>query len=951
VCIAISAEATASVEGERKTVTALFADIKGSMELMEDLDPEEARTIIDPALKLMIDAVRRYDGYVVQSTGDGIFVLFGAPVAHEDHPQRALYAALRLQEQLSLYSSQLRVQGKLPLQARAGINTGEVMVRSLQTGAGHTEYTPIGHSTSLAARMQALAPVGSIAATGVTLKLCEGYFTFKSLGPTLVKGVSEPVEVYEVTGLGPLRTRFQRATGRGLTKFVGREREIEAMRHSAASAKDGRGELVAVMAEPGVGKSRLFYEFKLRSQSGWMVLEALSVSHDKASPYLPVIELLHGYFGIEASDDGRRRREKVNGRIVTLDPALEDTRPYLFAVLGLVDSDDPLTQMDGQVKKRRTLEAVKRILLCESLNQPLMLIFEDLHWIDEETQAFLNLFVEGLANAPVLMLVNYRPEYTHSWGSKTYYTQLRLDPLGKESAAEMLSTLLGNDASLISLKRLIAERTEGNPLFMEEIVLSLFENGALARNGEVKLAKPLASLRIPPTVQGIIASRIDRLPADEKDLLQTVAVIGSDFSLGVTRAVSAKAEDELNRMLSHLQLAEFIHEQPTTGDVEYTFKHALTHDVAYKSVLTDRRKLLHERTAQVIEALYPERLEDHLTELAHHFDRGGNAPKAVEYLGRTAERAAEQGAHSEAIGYFTRALELLRGLPDGASRDRQELDLQMALGWSLFMAVGPLAPEREPALLRACELAEQLRDDTRLMEVLLTLAHLRCSQDFKLAQQLAERVLAMAQQASAPAMLAGAHYLLGSLILFSTGRFLAAREHVERAIGLFGPHPFLNRNLGYYFTQVAPNALVGVLLFLGYPSTALSKANELLAAARRGSEPNSIAINLFSYGMLHLTLRDTRMMAERADELLAIAIEHEMRLNLISATFFRGWAIAAAGRAEDGIPQMRQSVSDYMAVGVGAVSLAMLHALAETCGKHGRVEEGLDWVAKGLDIV
>jgi class 3 adenylate cyclase len=449
--------ASSPVEGERKTVTALFADIKGSMELMEDLDPEEARAIVDPALKLMIDTVQRYDGYLVQSTGDGIFALFGAPVAHEDHPQRSLYAALRMQEAMRRYGERLRADKGLNLQVRIGVNIGEVVVRSIQTGAKQTEYSPIGHSTSLAARLQTLATPGSTVISGNMRGLVEGYFQLKGLGPTRIKGVSEPVELFEVTGLGPLRTRLQRAAGRGLTKFVGREREIETMRHAASLAKDGRGQLVAVMAEPGVGKSRLFYEFKMRSQSGWMVLEAFSISHGKASPYLPVTELLHGYFGIDANDDGRKRREKVNGRIVTLDPALKDTRPYLFALLGLVEGDDPLAQMDAQIRRRRTLDAIKRIVLREGLNQPLMLIFEDLHWIDQETQAFLNLLAEGMANAPVLLLVNYRPEYTHQWSSKTYYTQLRLDPLGKESADEMLSALVGDSPELFPLKRLVLD--------------------------------------------------------------------------------------------------------------------------------------------------------------------------------------------------------------------------------------------------------------------------------------------------------------------------------------------------------------------------------------------------------------------------------------------------------------------------------------------------------------
>ena len=400
----IEAPGSENFDGERKTVTALFADIKGSMELMEDLDPEEARAIIDPALRLMIDSVHHYGGYIVQSTGDGIFALFGAPVAHEDHPQRALYAALRMQDDIRRFAERLRAEKGMNLQVRVGANVGEVVVRSIQTGERQAEYTPIGHSTSLASRLQALANPGSIAISDGLRKLAEGYFTLKALGPARIKGSSEPVNVYEVLGLGPLRTRLQRAAGRGLTKFAGRESEIESMRHAATLAKDGRGQLVAVIAEPGVGKSRLFYEFKLRSQSGWMVLEALSVSHGKASPYLPVIELLHSYFGIDANDDGRKRREKVNGRIITLDSALEDTRPYLFALLGLAESEDPLAEMSPQNRRRRTLDAIKRVLLRESLNQPLMLIFEDLHWIDQETQAFLNLLVEGIANAPVLML-------------------------------------------------------------------------------------------------------------------------------------------------------------------------------------------------------------------------------------------------------------------------------------------------------------------------------------------------------------------------------------------------------------------------------------------------------------------------------------------------------------------------------------------------------------------
>src|SRR5215470_12602552 len=524
-----------SLDGERKTVTALFADIKGSTELQQDLDPEESRAIIDPALKIMIDAARRYDGYV-QNTGDGIFALFGAPIAHEDHPQRALHAALRMQQEIRRYGDRLLQAGGVPIEIRVGVNTGEVVMRALKTGHSHIEYAPIGHTTNLASRMQAVARTGSVVVSEATRKLVEGYFQLKSIGPTRVKGVTEPVQVYEVTGLGPLRTRLQRSAARGYTKFVGRHAEMEALKHAAERAQTGRGQIVAAMADPGVGKSRLFDEFNATSQSGWMLLEAVSFSHDKASAYIPVVDLLSRYFDIGAEDEGRKRREKVAGKIAILDRALEDTVPYLYGLLGLIEDNDPLAGMDAQIREQRTLEALKRILLRESLNQPLMVIFEDLHWIDDDTQAFLNLLADSIGTAKLSLLVNYRPEYSHQWSSKTYYTQLRLDPLGSESAGEMFDALLGvgppaADDSLAALKRLIVEKTEGTPLFMEEIVQALIEEGTLVRNGVVKLTRSLDALKIPPTVQNILASRIDRLPSAEKELLQTLAVIGMQFPL------------------------------------------------------------------------------------------------------------------------------------------------------------------------------------------------------------------------------------------------------------------------------------------------------------------------------------------------------------------------------------------------------------------------------------
>ena len=706
--IAISGERAGSAvpDGERKTVTALFADIKGSMELMEDLDPEEAQAIVDPALKLMIEAVRRYDGYVVQSTGDAIFALFGAPTAHEDHPQRALYATLKMQDDMHCFAEQLRAEKGINLQVRVGANVGEVVVRSIHTGERHAEYTPIGHSISLASRLQSLAMPGSIAISDGLRKLVEGYFTLYPLGPARIKGVNEKINVYQVTGLGPLRTRLQRAAGRGLTKFVGRGREMEALCHAAGLAHDGHGQIVAVMADPGMGKSRLFYEFKAINASSCMILETFSVSHGKASPYLPVIELLFNYFQISAGDDQRKRREKVAGKIAVLDRSLEDSLLYFYSLLGMVEGEDPTALIDAPLKKRRTLEAIKRMLLRESLKQPLTLIFEDLHWIDEQTQELLNLLTESIGTAKILLLVNYRPHYRHDWGGKTYYAQLRLDPLGKEGAEEMLSVLLGNNGELIPLRRLIIERTEGNPFFMEEMVQALFEQGVLARNGSIRLIKPLSEIKVPATVQGVLASRIDRLPDAQKELLQILSVIGREFSVSLVRRVVSGRDYDLHEVLAELQLAEFIYEEPAVGDVQYIFKHALTQEIAYSSVLAERRRVIHEKVGQAIEALHESRIEEHLNDLAHHYRRANNTAKAVDYMKRAAEQAASRSAVSEAESQLRDALALLLLQPAKQERDLQELQLQTSL-CALLISRGFVAPEREEPLRRAYELCER----------------------------------------------------------------------------------------------------------------------------------------------------------------------------------------------------------------------------------------------------
>ncbi len=928
-----------AIEGERKTVTALFADIKGSTELEQDLDPEDARAIVDPALKLMIDAVHRYDGYVVQSTGDGIFALFGAPVAHEDHPQRALYAALRMQEELRRYSTKLVADGGMPIEARIGANTGEVVVRSIATGGGHVEYTPIGHTANLASRMQAVAPTGSIAISENARRLVEGYFALKPRGPTRVKGVTEAVNVYEVTGLGSLRTRLQRSAGRGLSKFVGREREMAAMRHALELMKKGHGQVVAAMGEAGLGKSRLLYEFKMTSQSGCLTLETFSVSHGKASAYLPVIELLNNYFEIEADDDARKRREKMAGKVMMLDRALEDSLPYLFALLGVEETAGALAEMDGQVRQRRTLDAIKRILLRENLNQPLIVVFEDLHWVDNETQALLDLLVDAIANARVLLLVNYRPQYRHNWSNKSHYAQLRLDPLGRESAEEMLTALLGDDAALQPLCRLIIDKTQGNPFYMEETVQVLIDEGALVRNGLVRLTKPLDELKIPPTVQAILASRIDRLPAEEKDLLQTLAVMGKEFPLGLVRKVTGKPDDELERMLGDLQLGEFIYEQPALPDVEYTFKHALTHEVAYGSMLNERRKPLHERTAQALESLFADQLDDHLPDLARHYSRSGNTGKAIQYLRLAGEQAARRCAHEEATGLFNSALETLARMPESQERTRREVELRLALVGSLVANKGYAAPEVAESARRALELSSELGEPESYFSALMfAWAFHQVSRDLERADQTSRELIELAERAREPAMIVHANFASGAVSVFC-GRLQAARARLEQAVAIHDPPPLAGMPQD---PRVAALSFLALTLWLlGYPAAAIEMVGEAIGRARGLGHPTSLAFAL-SYGaMLHLCRRDPEPAHGLADEARRLATEHGFLYWSALGSTYHGIAQAALGRTEEGIAETLAGIDSYRATGSALGAATLVVGLVSSYLKAGREDEAL----------
>ena len=714
----------AALEGERKQVTVLFADLKGSMELLADRDPEEARKLLDPVLERMIEAVHHYEGTVNQVMGDGIMALFGAPLAHEDHAVRACYAALRMQESVKKYAEELRRSQGAVVKIRVGLNSGDVVVRAISSDL-HMDYTAVGQTTHLAARMEQIADPGAIVITPATLALVEGYVEVESLGPVPVKGLADAVEVYEIMRAGAARTRLQAVARRGLTRFVGRDSDHEQLRRAQRLAGDGHGQIAAIVGEAGVGKSRLIYEFTHSHRlQGWLVLEAACVSYGKTTSYLPVIDLLKGYFKIRDSDDLPEIREKVTGKLLRLDPTLEPTLPPLLALLDMLVDDTAWGALDPRQRRQRTLDALIRLLLREAREQPLLLIFEDLQWIDSETQAVLDTLIESLGSARLLLLVNYRPEYQHAWGSRTAYSQVRLDALPAEGTGELLNVLLGDDPGLTPVKQLLVVR--GNPFFLEEAVRTLVETKALVGTpGRYRLTQPIQAIQVPPTVQVMLSARIDRLPPEDKRVLQIASVVGRDVPWVLLQAIAELPEETLRRALTHLEAAEFLYETSLIPELEYTFKHPLTHEVAYGSLLQERRRALHARIVEAIEGLYPDRLVEHIERLGHHSLRGEVWDKALPYLAQAGARAAGRSANRQAVTWFEQALGILQHRSETRETREQAIDLRFELR-RVLLALGEYESMRDH-LSEAERVAAMIGDQRRLGWVFVywTIYHLR----------------------------------------------------------------------------------------------------------------------------------------------------------------------------------------------------------------------------------
>ncbi len=936
-----------ALEGERKQVTVLFADLKGSMELLADRDPEEARKILDPVLELMMEAVHRYEGTVNQVMGDGIMALYGAPLAHEDHAVRACYSALRMQDTVRRHSEGLRRSHGLEVQIRVGLNSGEVVVRSIGSDL-RMDYSAVGQTTHLAARMEQLAGPGSIRLTAGTLGLAEGFVQVSSLGPVPVRGLGEPVEVYELVGAGAARTRLQVAARRGLSRFVGRDAETEQLRAALEKAGQTQGQVVAVVGEPGVGKSRLSYEFTRSHRTrGWLILETSSVSYGKATAYLPVIDLLKAYFKIDDRDDHREIREKVTGKLITLDESLKSLLPALLALLDITIEDAQWQALDPPQRRQRTLDAVKRLLLRESQVQPLLLVIEDLHWIDSETQAVLDSLVASVPSARMLVLVNYRPEYQHDWGSKTYYTQLRIDPLPPEGAEELLHALLGAEESLRPLRPLLVERTEGNPFFIEESVRMLVESRVLiGEPGEYRVAKDVTTIQIAPTVLAVLAARIDRLPPDEKRLLQSAAVIGRDVPFVLLQTIADVGEEALRSGLAHLQSAEFLYEARLFPDLEYTFRHALTHDVAYSGVLQERRRALHLGILNALECRPTEGLTEEVERLARHALGAESWGKAATYLRSAGRRAVARSAYQAGAEWFEAALQALKRLRESPEVFAQAIDVRLDLRAALI----PLGQhEKVLDLMREAEsMATRLGDRGRLGLVLADIcARLKNVGEHRHAIEVGRRALAIAGELGDRTLELEARYRTGQAY-FAVGDYRQAIDAFSRSAedargGADGALP------SPLFASWSRVWLALALANQGRFAEAISHAEEALMLAEKADHPFTRAEALTAVGGVHLVQGDLDR-AIRAEE-RGLVVIREWKLQPWATLSQLGYAYALSDRLLEArrlLEEVVRSATTMNSMGVGrALQLAWLGELNLL---DGQLEDALECAQQAVSM-
>jgi DNA-binding SARP family transcriptional activator/class 3 adenylate cyclase/predicted ATPase len=924
---------------ERKHLSVLCSRIRDSI---DNPDPEAALER-DPVLDAMVNAARRFGGTISQVRDDGVTALFGAPVAQEDHAIRACYAALAMMETLPRPGT---------LDVRIGIHSAEAVVRTLGNERSR-HYDAVGPVSRIATRIDAVLTAGQIGLTADTARRAEGFVELDPLGEKRLEGAPQAIPLYALRAKTALALRWDARTTRELTRFVGREAELARLTELLGRTARGLGQVVTIAGEPGMGKSRLVHEFTRSSlATGCTVLRTGSAPHDVGATYLPIASLVRAWLKVGKHDTQDETAAKLRSSVDVLGTALAPVIAPLAALLDLRPDDAHWATLDPRQRRQRTLEAVKAVVMGESETRPLILIVEDLHWIDAGTQDVLDYLVDGLASSRVLLLFTHRPEYRHGWLARSYFTQLRADPLAGENADRLLRALLGEDDSLAGLRSQLIERTGGTPLFLEESVRTLVEAGTLTGHaGAYRAAGPIAIAQIPATVQAVLAARIDRLTAEQKGVLQAASMIGDEVASELLQPIAGLPPERLNAVLAELQAAEFLYQTRLLPQPQYTFKHALTRQVAYESVLRERRRAVHQQIVEISEALYADRIDEYVERLAHHALAGEQWPKAVDYLLRSAVRAMQRSAHQNAIQDLEKGLEVIERLPDSPERMRRELDYRKALGVTMMAAKGWAAKEVLDAYTRARVLCEALGDERELFVVLRGEGQYRMIRgESRIASELGERCAALAASSGDAGVKIETHHMFWTNSFFM-GEYVQADSHSAQGISLY--ERTRDHGLTYVYSGHDPGVCCRGFSALihcidGRPDRSLALCADALELARQVRHPLTMALAHWAYSLAHILRAEPEPARVWAERELAVGEEYLLPLLRSQGIFQLGWALAELGDLDGGIARMQSGLAAAAATGAQMESLYFTALLGEALGKAGKPDAGLAEIERAL---
>jgi class 3 adenylate cyclase/predicted ATPase len=929
-------------EAGRRQLTVLFCDLVESTTLAGQLDPEDLREVVRTYQATCAEVIDRFDGYIAQYLGDGLLVYFGYPQAHEDDAQRAVRTGLGIVEAIRSLNTRLEAARGIRLTVRVGIHTGLVVVGEMG-GGGRREQLALGETPNVAARLQGLAEPDMVVISAATHRLVQAYFTYENRGQHALRGVARPVQVYRVLRESGAQSRLAVAVTQGLTPLVGRESEVMLLLERWEQAKDGMGQVVVLSGEAGIGKSRLVQVLKDRVAGElYTRLECRCSPYYQHSALHPVIELFQQALQWTREETAQAKLSKLELALTGYGVSLSAVVPLLAALLSLPlpERYAPLT-LTPQRQKQKILDAVLTVLLALAAQQPALFIIEDLHWVDPSTLELLSLVMDRGATARLLTLLTYRPEFHPPWGVRSHVTSLTLNRLSRPQAEAMVARVAGGKPLPAEVVRQVAAKTDGVPLFVEELTKMVLESELVREREEsYELAGPLPPLAIPTTLHDSLMARLDRLAA-VKQVAQLGATVGRSFAYELLRAVSSLDDAILQHALDQLVEAELLYQRGLPPQATYFFKHALIQEAAYQSLLRSTRQQMHQRIAQVLEAQFAEIVETQPELLAHHYTEAGLSRQAIAYWLRAGQRATQRSAHVEAISHLTKGLEVLKILPETPERAQQELTLQLALGVPLMVTKGHAAPEVEHAYARARELCQQVGEAPQLFRVLVGLWRFYLVRGaLRTARELAEQLLTLPRRVHDP---------LG-VTLFYLGELSAARAHLEQAMAYYRLQK--RRSDASRAVQdpgvACLSYMAWTLWLLGYPDQALKRSHEALSLAQELAHPFSLAFALHFAAILHQLRWEERVTQQRAEAVIALSREHGFPFFLSVGTILRGWALGTQGQVVEGIAQMYQGLAAHRATGAELNRPHHLVMLVEVYRRGGQAEEGLGVLAEAL---